>query len=69
MSEQPYWRGDGADLRAVVMNRTEHVVTMVNAYCFVCDVCGEMGSERWAILHQFPSRRLVGPWRTVEEKR
>jgi hypothetical protein len=32
----------------------EHVVTRVNDGWYVCDECGQTGSERWAILHQFP---------------
>ena len=34
----------------------EHVVTRINDGWYVCDVCGQTGSERWADLHQFPSR-------------
>ena len=37
----------------------EHVVTRINDGWYVCDVCGEAGSDRWAILHQFPSARIV----------
>lgn len=32
----------------------EHVVTRVNDHYYVCEVCGKAGSERWAILHQWP---------------
>ena len=31
----------------------EHVVTRINDHYYLCQ-CGEAGSERWAILHQFP---------------
>ena len=34
--------------------RVEHVVTRVNDHYYVCEVCGQAGSERWAILHQYP---------------
>lgn len=33
---------------------TEHVVTHINGNRYVCDECGQAGSERWAILHQYP---------------
>lgn len=36
--------------------RPEHVVTRINDHYYVCDECGAAGSERWAILHQFPAR-------------
>lgn len=32
----------------------EHIVTRMNDHYYVCEVCGQAGSERWAILHQFP---------------
>lgn len=38
---------DGADMGI-------HTVVCVNAHYYVCDRCGIAGSERWAILHQFP---------------
>jgi hypothetical protein len=37
------------------MSSDEHVVTRVSDHYYVCDQCGQAGSERWAILHQFPS--------------
>lgn len=33
---------------------SEHVVTRINDGWYVCDKCGAAGSERWAILHQWP---------------
>lgn len=33
----------------------EHVVTRVNDGWYVCR-CGQTGSERWAIQHEFPSQ-------------
>jgi hypothetical protein len=33
------------------MQEPEHVVTRVNDGWYVCDECGQTGSERWAILH------------------
>lgn len=38
---------------------TEHVVTRINDGYYVCDVCAAAGSERWAIMHQFPSATIV----------
>lgn len=35
----------------------EHAVARINDGWYVCDVCGQTGSERWAILHQFPARK------------
>lgn len=32
----------------------EHPVKRVNADYFVCETCGNSGSERWALRHQFP---------------
>jgi hypothetical protein len=47
----------------------EHVVTRVNDGWYVCDVCGQTGSERWAILHQFPSdRRIIRPTQLTREQ-
>jgi hypothetical protein len=51
----PDWQQRGyhrlvAEMRAA----SEHVVTRINDYYYVCDKCGDTGSERWAILHQYP---------------
>ena len=31
----------------------EHVVVRVSDHYYVCEKCGQAGSERWAIIHQF----------------
>lgn len=31
----------------------EHVVLRVNDYYYVCEKCGQAGSQRWASIHQF----------------
>lgn len=33
----------------------EHIVTRWNDHYYVCEVYEQAGSERWAILHQYPS--------------
>lgn len=32
----------------------EHKVARINDGWYECDRCHQTGSERWAILHQFP---------------
>lgn len=44
---------DGADMGI-------HTVACVNDHYYVCDRCGIAGSERWAILHQYPFPGAVG---------
>lgn len=31
----------------------EHVVSRINEHYYLC-TCGQAGSERWAILHEYP---------------
>lgn len=42
---------------------TEHVVVRVNDGWYVCERCGQTGSERWAILHQWPVSVSMGGWK------
>jgi hypothetical protein len=37
----------------------EHVVTRMNDHYYVCEVCGQAGSGRWALLHQYPTASIV----------
>lgn len=32
----------------------QHVTARINNGWYLCETCGATGSERWAILHQFP---------------
>lgn len=41
------------------MTDRSHVVTRINEHYYTCGECGQAGSERWAILHQFPMDQLV----------
>ncbi|OBK04690.1 hypothetical protein A5746_10355 [Mycolicibacterium conceptionense] len=50
-------RENAADIG--IHREREHVVTRVNDYHYVCEECGQAGSARWAILHQYPTRRLT----------
>lgn len=45
----------------------EHVVSRINEHYYKCLECGAAGSERWAILHQFPMTRAKRQLRTLAD--
>jgi hypothetical protein len=48
-----------ADQEHAAWLRGEHVVERINDYYYLCQNCGQAGSERWAITHQFLSRSFT----------